>query len=84
MMEKPIAITPEGEILITALVVHWLHLESHGCEQCINGYETLVLAVTQWLKSQTKMEVNSGDKKEIGKESEGPEAGEEDPLAIFG
>lgn len=92
-MENPL--TPEGEIILKAFEVHRLHLESHRCKQCLNSYETVLNAVTAWVKSESKMEVKD-DKDTVLQQEETPkEAGKgqsvqaekpskkKDPLAIF-
>ncbi len=43
-------LTPEGEIILKALEVHCQHLESHECEQCLSSYETVLNAITEWIK----------------------------------
>ena len=64
-MQDPL--TPEGGIVLKALEVHRLHLESHGCGQCLNTYETLLKAVTAWVGSQSQKEELHGEQEEAPK-----------------
>ncbi len=91
--------TPEGEIVLKALEVHRLHLESHECKKCLSSYETVLNAITAWVKLESKTEVKDDEQKETPKEegqgastraehgsasTQNQKSGKEkDPLAIF-
>lgn len=69
------AISLEGEIVIKALEVHRLHLESHGCGQCLNSYETTLKAITEWVKAHGGIESVMREKLEEVSNGGGKEKG---------
>ena len=74
-----VALTHEGEIILVALQSHRVHIESHQCDQCMQGYQALLEAITQWVKRDEPKEAVATSQpatQVLG------EAG--DPLAVFG
>ncbi len=91
-----VALTHEGEIILVALQSHRVHLESHKCDQCMEGYQTLLEAITAWVKRiaeeskeavATSQAESSMDNQEYARHIAEQQTGckiTDDPLAVFG
>jgi len=65
-------ISKEGEVMSHALGALRNHLESHQCSECLEDYEMMIKAITEWL--QPNQEESHGNERESGKKNSQGEA----------